>query len=394
VTQRLYYHDSYVRQFVARVTAAEEGGRRVYLDRTAFYPTSGGQPFDTGVLDGVAVREVVHEEDGEDERVAHLLVDPLDPDALAGAREVEGRIDWERRWDHMQQHTGQHLLSAVLEQLYGMATLSFHLGAETSTIDISAGALSSKQIEQTEARCAEIAAAARPVDVQFQDATAVEGLRKASERQGTLRIVSIEGIDRSACGGTHVRSTAEIGLIQIRKLDKVRGNVRLEFVCGARALARVREDYRLLGHLSRTLAAPLEQTPAVAAALVERNKTLEKSHARLAIELAGREGVELHRTTEPGTDGIRRVTQRGPIDESMRARAQAFVAGGKALFLAICDDPPSLLLAASADSGVHAGERVKAAVTAAGGRGGGNQALAQGSVPSPQLLAGVIRSLI
>ena len=394
MTQRLYYHDSYVRQFVARVTAAGEGGRRVYLDRTAFYPTSGGQPFDTGVLDGVAVRDVVHEEDGEDERVAHILERPLDPDALAGTREVEGSIDWQRRWDHMQQHTGQHLLSAVLEELFGMATLSFHLGAETSTIDIGASALTSQQIEQTEARCAEIVSAARPVAVQFQEAAVVEGLRKASERQGTLRIVSIEGVDRSACGGTHVRSTSEIGLIQIRKLDKIRGNVRLEFVCGDRALSRVREDYRLLVHLSRTLAVPLEETPTVGAALVERNKTLEKSNARLAIELAGREGAELHRTTEPETDGIRRVTQRGPIDESMRARAQALVAGGKALFLAICDDPPSLLLAASVDSGVHAGERVKAAVIAAGGRGGGNQALAQGSVPSPQVLADVTRNLI
>jgi alanyl-tRNA synthetase len=394
VTQRLYYHDSYVRRFVARVTAAAEGGRRVYLDRTAFYPTSGGQPFDTGVLDGVAVREVVHEEGGEDERVAHILADPLDPDALAGAREVEGRIDWERRWDHMQQHTGQHLLSAVLEELYGMATLSFHLGAKTSTIDISASALTSQQIEQAEGRCAEIVAAARPVIVQFQDAAAVEGLRKASERHGTLRVVSIAGIDRSACGGTHVRSTSEIGLIQIRRLDKIRGTVRLEFVCGGRAMARVREDYRLLGHLGRTLAVPVEEAPAAAAALVERNKTLEKSHARLAIELAGREGAELHRITGPGADGIRRVTQRGPIDESMRARAQAFVAGGKALFVAICDDPPSLLLAASTDSGVNAGERVKAAVIAAGGRGGGNQALAQGSVPSAQLLAEVTRGLM
>ncbi|HXP87438.1 MAG TPA: alanyl-tRNA editing protein [Bryobacteraceae bacterium] len=389
-TERLYYHDSYARHFRARVIAAEEGGRRVLLDRTAFYPTSGGQPFDTGMLGGVAVREVIDEED----RVVHVLGEPLGPDALAGSSEVEGSIDWVRRWDHMQQHTGQHLLSAVLEELFGMATLSFHLGAETSTIDIRAAALTPQQIEQAETRCAEVVATARPVRVEFEDASAAEGLRKASEREGTLRIVSIEGIDRSACGGTHVRCTSEIGLIQIRKLDKIRGNVRLEFVCGLRALGRVREDYRLLAALSRTLAVPLEETPAAAATLVERNKALEKSTARLATELAGREGADLHRSTEPDADGIRRITQRGAIDDSMRARAQAFVAGSKALFLAVCDDPPSLLLAASADSGVHAEECVKAAVTAAGGHGGGNAALAQGSVSSRQVLEDIIRSLL
>jgi alanyl-tRNA synthetase len=389
-TERLYYHDSYTRHFRARVIAVEEGGRRVYLDRTAFYPTSGGQPFDTGLLGGVTVREVIDEED----RVAHVLGEALDPDALAGASEVEGSIDWVRRWDHMQQHTGQHLLSAVLEELFGMATLSFHLGAETSTIDIGAAALSPQQIEQAETRCAAIVCAAHPVSVQFEDAAAAEGLRKASERQGTLRIVSIEGIDRSACGGTHVRCSSEIGLVQIRKLDKIRGNVRLEFVCGLRALGRVREDFRLLAALSRTLAVPLEETPAAAATLVERNKALEKSTGRLATELAGREGADLYRSTEPDADGIRRVTQRGAIDDSMRARAQAFVAGSKALFLAVCEDPPSLLLAASADSGVHAGERLKAAVTAAGGRGGGNAGLAQGSVASGELLDEVVGGLL
>lgn len=389
-TERLYYQDSYARTFLARVIAAEDGGRRVYLERTAFYPTSGGQPFDTGILNGAAVIEVSVEDDG---RIAHVLAEPFDLDAFLSGREVEGSIDWNRRWDHMQQHTGQHLLSAVLEELFGFATLSFHLGAEISTIDINAITLHPGQIEQTEMRCAEIIAAARPVDVQFQDAALVEGLRKPSEREGTLRIVSIQGVDRSACGGTHVHSTSEIGLLQIRKLEKVRGNLRLEFVCGGRALGRIREDYRLLSTLSRTLAVPPEETPSAAAALVDRNKTLEKSTARLATELAAREGAELYRATEPRADGIRRVMQNGLIDESMRARAQAFVAGSKALFLAVCHDPPSFLLAASADSGIHAGERVKATVSAAGGRGGGNQALAQGSVPSRQALDEIIQML-
>jgi alanyl-tRNA synthetase len=390
VTERLYYHDSYLRQFRGLVTAAEDGGRRIYLDRTAFYPTSGGQPFDTGLLDGIQVRDVVD----EDDRVAHVMDAPLSAGALSGIRHVEASIDWVRRWDHMQQHTGQHLLSAVLEELFGMPTVSFHLGAETSTIDITAAALAPTQIEQAESRCAEIVAAARAVEVRFEDAATVEGLRKVSERQGTLRIISIDGLDRSACGGTHVRSTSEIGLVQIRKLDKIRGNVRVEFVCGDRALKRVREDYRLLAALSRTLAVPFEETPQVAAALVERNKALEKSAARLALELAGREGTDLYNATQPGPDGIRRADQRGLIDDCMRARAQAFAAGSNSVFLAVCEDPPSVLLAVSADSGVHAGDRVKAAVTAAGGRGGGNKTLAQGSIPSRGQLDEVVKTLV
>lgn len=392
MTERLYYRDSYLREFRARVTAVEQDGHRVYLDRTAFYPSSGGQPFDTGTLGGSAVLEVIDEED----RVAHVLAAPVSAPlfpASSGAAEIEGAIHWDRRWDHMQQHSGQHLLSAVLEELFGLGTLSFHLGAETSTIDIQATALTPAQIEAAELRCAEIVAAARPVRVDFEEADKVEGLRKASERGGTLRVVSIEGIDRSACGGTHVRSTAEIGLVQIRKLDKIRGTVRLEFVCGLRALNRARADYRILATIGRTLAAPPEESSALVTALVERNKAVEKTAARLATELARRGGAELYASAAPDANGVRRYTQRGPIDDAARARAQAFVAGPKAVFLAVCEDPPSLLLAASADSGVHAGERVKTAVGGAGGRGGGNQALAQGSVSSRELLDAVVQSL-
>jgi len=375
MTERLYYNDCYLREFQARVVEVSDDGRRVWLDRTAFYPSSGGQPFDTGMLGGVAVRDVVD----EDERVAHVL------DAPIPAGEVSGEVDWTRRFDHMQQHTGQHLLSAVFEDLYGISTVSFHMGAVLSTIDVSAATLDPKQIERVEERCAEIVAEARPVLITFADAADDLGLRKASERTGTLRIVAIDGLDRSACGGTHVRSTAEIGPIEIRKLEKIRGTMRVEFVCGLRALRAVRSDFRLLSEISRTLSAPFEDIPGLITAQIEKAKALEKSCARLSMELAKREGGELHAATAPGEDGIRRVVYDGAIDDAVRTRAQAFVAGGKAEFLAVSDDPASVLLAVSADSGVHAGNRVKEAVTSAGGRGGGNQTLAQGSVPAAAL---------
>jgi len=383
MTERLYYHDPYLFDFQATVVATADAGHRVYLDRTAFYPTSGGQPFDLGTLGGVKIREVVDEED----RVAHLV------DAPVAEGLVQAHVDWARRFDHMQQHTGQHLLSAVLAEKYKIPTLSFHMGAEVSTIEIGAATLTDEQISHLEERCAEVVAAALAVNITFEQSSADLELRKASAREGTLRIISIEGIDRSACGGTHVRSTSEIGPVFLRKLDKVRGNVRVEFVCGGRALKQARADFRLLQEVGRTLSSPPENAPAMIAALAERLKASEKTAQRLAIGLAVLEGTELYGATEPDAAGVRRTTQTGVIDEAMRARAQAFVAGSKSAFLAVCPNPPSLLLAVSADSGMDAGKLVKAAVTSAGGRGGGNQALGQGSVPSAEALDRVIADL-
>jgi len=375
MTERLYYRDCYLQQFRARVLESADDGRRVYLDRTAFYPTSGGQPFDIGTLGGANVIEVID----EDDRVAHVLDAPIKFD------EVDAQINWSRRFNHMQQHSGQHLLSAVLEELFKIPTVSFHLGAEVCTIDVAAPALTSIQIDRAEERCAEIVGEARPLAITFEDAKADLGLRKESQRTGTLRVVAIHGIDRSACGGTHVRTTAEIGPVLIRKTEKIRGNTRLEFVCGLRALHQARADFRTLQELSRQLSAPASETPGLVSAQLERIKALEKTNQRLASEVAQREGREQWAVTPPDAQGIRSAVERveqGAIDDAIRTRAQAFVAQGRAVFLAVSKNPPSVLLAASTDSGVHAGDRVKSAITGAGGRGGGNQALAQGSLPA------------
>ena len=178
MTQRLYYDDCYLRDFHARVIDSADGGRRVYLDRTAFYPTSGGQPFDLGTIGGAAVREVVDEE----ERIAHVLESPVTGD-------VEARIDWDRRYDHMQQHTGQHLLSAVLIEQFDITTVSFHMGAVTSTIDVDTADLSMARIERAEERCAEIAGEARPVSISYEDSSA--------RRSGLAESV---GAGRRPCG--------------------------------------------------------------------------------------------------------------------------------------------------------------------------------------------------
>ncbi len=381
MTQRLYYDDCYLQTFDAQVIETADEGRRVYLDRTAFYPTSGGQLFDLGTLGGVAITEVIDEED----RIAHVLSSPL------AAQSAHGEIDWQRRYDFMQQHTGQHLLSAVVEELFGWKTVSVHMGAEGNTVDVDAASVTEDQLAKAERRCLEIISQARPVTIAFEE-NAI-GLRKESQRTGTLRVVTIDGIDRSACGGTHVRSTAEIGLVLTGKTEKIRGITRIEFACGARALARARNDNQRLAAISRTLSVAPEQAPERITAIIDQNKSIDKDRQRLATELARREGHELYAATTPDASGIRRVRHDDPIDEATRTRAQAFTANPKAVFIAVSTNPAAILFAASQDSSIHAGEKMKAALAAAGGRGGGNAQLAQGSVPDAASLERVLALL-
>jgi len=383
-TERLYYHDSYLTEFTSRVTGVRDKGRRVYLDRTAFYPTSGGQPHDTGTIGGVPVVDVVDEEDC----IAHITAGPVSPG------EVFCRVDWERRFDHMQQHSGQHLLSAVVLEMLGARTIGFHLGAEVSTIDVELASLDARQAAEIERRANQLVIENRPVTVSFEDSSSASGLRKAPQRGGLLRIVSIEGVDRSACGGTHVRGTAEIGPVLLRRLGKAHGGVRIEFVCGFRAIRRARADFENLAQLGRLFSAAPDETPALAAAQQKALEASEKAVRKLAAELARLRGAELYRAAIPDAAGVRRTMQTAAaLDDELRATAQGFIAGGKAVFLATVEDPPALLLAASADSGIHAGNAVKSVVTALGGRGGGSAQMAQGSLPSREALAAAIAQL-
>ena len=259
MTERLYYLDSYCRSFRGQVVEASEDGLTVYLDRTAFYPASGGQPADAGSIAGRAVLDVVD----EGERIAHRLSAPL------AIGEADCAVDWQRRFDHMQQHSGQHLLSAVFEELFSLHTVSFHLGADSSTIDLDGGTVEPRTVLEAERRANQVVFENRPLAVQFEDAAAASDLRKASEREGTLRIVSIQDLDRSACGGTHVRSTGEIGPILIRKIEKVRETTRVEFVCGGRAVRRARADFEALTAAAQLFSVSVDDLPAAAAAHLE-----------------------------------------------------------------------------------------------------------------------------
>ena len=385
MTERLYYNDSYLRDFSARIIDCSDDRLTVYLDRSAFYPSSGGQPHDIGSIAAVAVLDVIDEE----QRVAHRLATPLSPGP------VDCAIDWDRRFDHMQQHTGQHLLSAVFEAMFSLKTVSFHMGADSSTIDLEGGAVSPREVQAVESRANAIVFENRPVSIDFRHWEEAQDLRKPSEREGTLRIVAIDGLDRSACGGTHVRSTGEIGPVLIRKLEKVRQTTRVEFLCGGRAIRRSRADYEALSRAAQLFSAPLDELPALVAAQLESARANDKAMRKLELELASHQGRALYEATAPGEDGIRRVERRldrGSLEE-LRAIAQTFTAQPKAVFLAALKDPPSVLLAASADAGLDAGKALKAALAEAGGRGGGTPRIAQGSVTAPTLLEQVLAKL-
>ena len=372
MTLRLYYTDAYLRDFDAAVVDRGEGGRRIYLDRTAFYPTSGGQPHDSGRLGGAEVLDVVDEGD----RVAHVLAAPPDGDALHGS------VDWRRRFDHMQQHTGQHLLSAVLHERFGHATVAVHFGPDSSTLDLDAPALEHERLVEAETRANQIVTEGRPVEVSFEQASEAAGLRKVSAREGALRIVTIRDLDRSACGGTHVRTTGEIGPILIRKSERAKKCVRLEFLCGARAVRRARGDLDLLSRLAGHFSAAADELPALREAQRADLKAAVAARRALEESLAEYRARELYAAA--GDAMPRWVVVReehGPI-ERLRPLAQAIAAMPQVGFVGWSADPPALLLATSPDSGVDAGSALRSVLEKVGGRGGGNSRLAQGTAPS------------
>lgn len=386
-TLRLYYDDATLARFSATVTAIANDGRVVYLDRTAFYPTSGGQPHDLGTLADVPIVDVID----EDTRVAHHLAEPL---GLPVGAMVVSQVDMVRRVDHMQQHTAQHLLSALLTDHYGWPTVSVHFGDDYSTVDVAcADGIDAEELARIEHTANGLALENHEVTVTYEDAATATGLRKASERDGTLRIITIEGLDRSACGGTHVARTGEIGAILLRRAERTRGNTRLEFVAGYRAVRRARTDADLLTRTAR----PLSAAPADLPALVEQQQArlteLERERKRLASELAVHEAQALWDGATI-TGDVRRIRHEttGPMKDA-DPLVQQLLALGPCVVLVTNALTGGVLLAASAESGVDAGQTLRPALQAAGGRGGGSPRVAQGAVASPSTLPALVTSL-
>ena len=382
MTDRLYYADAGVLHFDATVTGVSADGRQLVLDRSAFYPTSGGQPHDTGVLAGVAVVDVT-EADGvgdADGAVVHHLAAPYG--GAVGDR-VTGAVDGARRLDHQQQHSGQHLLSALAEDRFGWRTVGMHIGAAGCTVDLDTAGVGDEALAALEAQVNDAVAAARPVTVSFEAAATATGLRKPSARGGTLRIVTIAGVDRNACGGTHVAHSAQVGLVRLLRGEGIRGGTRVHFLCGTRALRQARQAHAWLHEAARTLSAGVEELPGVVARQADRLVAQERELTRLRETLGAHEARLLHATAAPDADGVRRLVfevQGGVKAHEPLARAAAALPGCALLLLS--HDTGGVLLAASADSGVDAGARLKGALAAHGGRGGGTPRLAQGALPA------------
>ena len=388
MTERLYYTDAYLTTFSASVIALEDDGRRVYLDRSAFYPTSGGQPHDLGLLGGVAVLDVIE----EDDRVAHLLAAPL---RVVPGVTVEGVIDAARRFDNMQQHTGQHLLSALFADQYGWPTVSVHFGDETSTLDIAGTGLDNDLLRDAELRANARIVENRDVSVSFEDSATATGLRKPSDRDGTLRIVTIDSLDRSACGGTHVRRTGEIGSMSLRRAERTKGNTRVEFICGTRAVKRARLDAELLTSAARVFTAAPDDVPGLVEKQQQRTLDLERENRRLATELARYDARARWEAATPDADGTRRIRialETGPVRE-LEPLAQALTALGHTLVLITSSAPAGVMLGSSAETNVDAGQTLRAALATAGGRGGGSPRLAQGSLPDAQVIPSLATNL-
>lgn len=372
MTERLYYTDATLLDFGATVVSVADDGRRVFLDRTAFYPTSGGQPHDTGVLAGVPVIDVVDEGD----RIAHVLAAPF-----SGSGTITARVDAARRREHMQQHTGQHLLSAVLADVAGAATVSVHFGIHVSTIEVDLEALEPEVMRRVEAQANAIVMEARPVTVSFEEEGAA-ALRKPSSRTGPLRIVTIADTDRSACGGTHVASTAAIGPIFLRGAERIRKRTRLHFTCGDRALAAARSDFEIVTDVARALSAAPSDVASLVRANAARVRALEGEAREMRDAVAHLHVRDVYDRTAAGTDGIRVVIERLEPGSADRLRANAAVAAtlARVVYIGTVASGGLVAYATSADTGIDAGVTLRRALGAVGGRGGGSARIAQGSV--------------
>jgi alanyl-tRNA synthetase len=393
MTERIYYIDSGCRAFDATVTRTlvHDGRPAVVLSKTAFYPTSGGQPFDSGRLDRVDVVETVDVE-GD---VVHLLASPIAEGAM-----VHGEIDWPRRFDHMQQHTGQHVLSAAFDRLFDDRTVSFHMGAESSTIDL-ARELTMTQIESAVDEANRIVWDDRPVCVRFvpEEEAKLLPLRKEPRREGTLRLIEVSDFDLSACGGTHVPRTGVIGAIAVTAAERFKGGSRVTFVCGGRAVRALRAYRDAVAGSVRILSVLPAELPATIDRLQAEAKDLRRTIGRLQDSLAVHEATRL-RTSTPIDDGVRRIVT--VIDGwdaiGLKAIATAIVAEpGAAVVLVSSASPSFVVVARSSDIAVDANRTLRQLLERFGGRGGGRPDLAQGgglTAAPEEIVAAARESLI
>jgi alanyl-tRNA synthetase len=396
MTDRLYYHDSFLYEFEGEITevvpAAKINARHgVYLDRTAFYPTSGGQIHDTGWISSsdqekYRVAEVVEEVDG---RVVHYIEADKAPER--GTR-IRGVIDLARRRDHMQQHSGQHVLSAAFIRLFSMPTVSFHMGEEACSIDLDPPAIQPTQVEEVELFANQIIQENRPVEIRFvtQQTAQDLGLRKPPRTdKDELRLIDIQNFDLSACGGTHVANTGQIGSILLRKVEKVRQGSRVEFVCGQRAVRTARHDYLSLTEAAALFSGHIWDVPQQVKKSLEEIKGASKAREHLLAELAELEASRL--LAETASQNQRKIVVRSYADRDLtfiRLLGQKITRMDPAAvaLLGAGLGQASLVFAQTKGSPLDVGSLLKEIVAANGGKGGGSRDMAQGGLPSAELI--------
>jgi len=398
MTERLYYHDSFLYDFEAQIREMQDHPKpAIFLDRTAFYPTSGGQISDTGVIstdnEKLRVTEVAETEDG---RVIHYLEAP--GKALQPGTKIRGQIDRTRRRDHMQQHTGQHVLSAAFVKLFDLHTVSFHMGDDYSSIDLDATALTKEQVEEAERLANEIILENRPVEIRFvtRDEAATLGLRKIpGADRDELRIIDIRDFDLSACGGTHVNQTGQIGCILLRKAEKVRQGWRVEFVAGQRAVVTARRDYISLTETAALFSAHIYDVPVQARKSLDEIRGLRKQREQSLEELAEAQAAAILSGVQE--ENRRKLVVRTFADRDMNflkllAQKLTRIVPNVIALLGTTSPQPSLVFAQSVGQSADMGKLMKEALVKVGGRGGGSKDMAQGGVPDAQSISAALES--
>ncbi len=375
--ERLYYYDSYLKEFdadvVGQMRVSDKQG--IVLDRTAFYPTSGGQPNDTGSLNGIRVIDVIE----EGEKIIHILEKDL------AEVKVHGIIDWRRRLDHMQQHTGQHILSQAFIRVMNAETIGFHMGDEVSTIDLNVASIGEDLLWQVEDRANSIIQQDLRVQILSLDEKDVKryALRKDPERTGPIRVIEIEEFDLSACGGTHLNSTGEVGLIKIRKSEKVGSKVRIDFYCGMRALSDYRwKNSMLLDYANKLTVGEKELGDAIER-LESENKSIRKELKDLMEKYIGYEAAEMLKKADTFQDCsfIHTVFEGRDLQE-VKILSSFLREHEKTIVLfAIKGEGATLIFSRSDDIAMNISSVLKRCVERFGGKGGGRPESAQGGIP-------------
>jgi alanyl-tRNA synthetase len=397
-TRRLYYEDSFEREFSAQIVSCDTALRgsnpvwEVVLDSTAFYPTSGGQPHDLGRLDEACVLDVRD----ENEEIVHVIDRPLERGA------VRGCIDWTRRFAHMQQHSGQHLLSAIFQERFGRPTVSFHLGGEISTVDLHGPEPSEEVLEGAERAANQSIFEDRPVTVRYGTAQELArlGVRKEVDRAGMLRAIEIEGIDLQPCGGTHVQHTAQIGMMLVRRCAKIRQDWRVEFVCGGRAERAARRDFVLLRRAAERLSCAADDVATAAERVVTERDAHFKS-ARAAVQrLAEAEAALEWQATAPGPEGvlvIARVFQDDTQPEYLSYFATQLAKSENTIALLARSPCGLLVFAQHPSAGKDMNALLKRVLDQIGGKGGGTRDFARGRVndePQAEVAVSIAKELL